>query len=82
MDGNRCVHVAVVYLTFIGDLRYKMLLIVTCAMHQEINKSRHQQSLCMRISVSESHAYLSHMVQFRAVVPNLSRLAAPCRREL
>jgi len=35
-------------LTFIGDLRYKTLLI------QEINKSRHQQGLCMRISASKN----------------------------
>jgi len=39
MDVNRCVHVALRpnLLTFIGDLRYKMLLIQTCAMHQDIN---------------------------------------------
>jgi len=27
-------------------------VIQTCAVHQEINKSRHQQGLCMRISAS------------------------------
>jgi len=30
-----------------------MLLIYTCAMHQEINKSRHQRGLCMRYSASK-----------------------------
>jgi len=39
MDVNRCVHVglSLYLLTFIADLRYKILLIQTCAMHQEIN---------------------------------------------
>jgi len=39
MDANRCVHVglSLYLLTFIGDLRYKMLLIQTSAMHSEIN---------------------------------------------
>jgi len=30
-----------------------MLLIETCAMHQEINKSKHQRGLSMRILASE-----------------------------
>ena len=38
--------------TFTAYLRYKMLLISTCAMNQEINKSRHQKGLCMRFSAS------------------------------
>ena len=39
MDVNLCVHVGLRpnLLTFTGDLRYKMLLIQTCAMHQDIN---------------------------------------------
>jgi len=62
MDVNRSVHVDLsqYLLTFTGDLRYKMLLILTCAMHQEINKFRHQQGLCMRISASKkpnAHAF-------------------------
>jgi len=32
-----------------------MFLMSTCAMHQEISKSRHQKGLCMRISASEKH---------------------------
>jgi len=41
MDVNRCVHVGLsLYLvTFIDDLRYKMLLISACAMHRQINNS-------------------------------------------
>jgi len=39
MDVNRCVHVglSLYLLTFMADLRYKILLISTCSMHQEIN---------------------------------------------
>jgi len=56
MDVNRCVHIGLrlYLLSFIVYLRYKMLLIQTCAMHQEINKSRHQKGLCMRISAIRS----------------------------
>jgi len=55
MDVNCSAHVglSLYLLTFIGDLRYKMLLIKTCAMHQEINKSSHQRGLYMRISASK-----------------------------
>jgi len=55
MNVKRCVHVglSLYLLTFMVDLRYKMLLIETCAMHQEINKSRHQEGLCLRISASK-----------------------------
>jgi len=31
-----------------------MLLIQTCVMHQEINKSRRQQGLCIRFSIIKS----------------------------
>jgi len=39
MDVNRCVYVglSLYLLRFRGVLRYKMLLISTCAMHQDIN---------------------------------------------
>jgi len=39
MDVNCCIHVGIslYLLTFIGDLRYKMLLMQTCVMHREIN---------------------------------------------
>jgi len=55
MNVNHCVHVglSLYLLTFVGDLRYKMLLIYTFAMHQEINKFRHQQGLCMGISAGK-----------------------------
>jgi len=32
-----------------------MLLIKTCAMHQEIKKYRHQKDLCMPISTTYKH---------------------------
>jgi len=53
MRQNAHVGLSLYLLTCIGDLRYKMVLIWTCSVHQEIDKSRHQRGLCMRISASK-----------------------------
>jgi len=38
--------------------------VINLNMHREINKSRHQKSLCMRISASEKHDALALQARF------------------
>jgi len=53
MDVNRCVQVGLSPWDKKFYLVFEIKNFINLNMHQEINKSRHQQGLCMRISASK-----------------------------